>query len=183
MLDLQQLSDEIIMAPAEPTIPLNTGYINNYPRHPSLKRLQQNFGAHPPTQFESLQHLGKCHTEAFNFMLTDGLKLAIEDLERVEFLIPETGARVGEQPVSLPCFLLLHYIYTLSIMCCPGIWISDVSINRPTVVSGAVGASDKNVYPSEARERGGCYKGKCTVRTGYSINGEKQTQFYVVYVY
>ena len=55
-----------------------------------------------------------------------------------------------------------------------GIWISDVSINRPTVVSGAVGAVNKNVYPSEARERGGCYKGKCTVRTGYSINGEKQ---------
>ena len=55
-----------------------------------------------------------------------------------------------------------------------GLWISDVSINRPTVVSGAVGATNKNVYPSEARERGGCYKGKCTVRTGYSINGEKQ---------
>ena len=96
MLDLHLLRDEIIMAPAEPTIPLNTGYISDYPRHPSLKRLQQNFGAHPPTQFESLQHLGKCHTESFNFMLTDGLKLAIEDLERVEFLIPETGARVGE---------------------------------------------------------------------------------------
>ena len=54
-----------------------------------------------------------------------------------------------------------------------GIWISDVSINRPTVVSGAVGAVNKNVYPSEARERGGAYKGKCTVRTGYSINGER----------
>ena len=91
------ISDENIMAPAEPTIPLNTGYINNYPGQPSLKRLQQNFGAHPPTQFESLQHLGKCHTESFNFMLTDGLKLAIEDLERVEFQIPETGARVGEK--------------------------------------------------------------------------------------
>ena len=83
------------MAPAEPTIPLNTGYINDYPRQPSLKRLQQNFGAHPQTQFESLQHLGKCHTESFNFMLTDGLKIAIEDLERVEFQIPETGARIG----------------------------------------------------------------------------------------
>ena len=114
MLDLQLLSDEIIMAPAEPTIPLNTGYINNYPRHPSLKRLQQNFGAHPPTQFESLQHLGKCHTEAFNFMLTDGLKLAIEDLERVEFLIPETGARVGEKPLSL--FTVLFSPLTLYIL-------------------------------------------------------------------
>ena len=154
------------MAPAEPTIPLNTGYINNYPGQPSLKRLQQNFGAHPPTQFESLQHLGKCHTEAFNFMLTDGLKLAIEDLERVEFQIPETGARVGESLILLSVF----FPYTTYFA---GIWISDVSINRPTVVSGAVGAVNKNVYPSEARERGGAYKGKCTVRTGYSINGER----------
>ena len=83
------------MAPAAPTIPLNTSYIQDYPRHPSLKRLQENFGQHPPAPFESLQHLGKCHTESFNFMLTDGLKLAIEDLERVEFQIPETGARIG----------------------------------------------------------------------------------------
>ena len=84
------------MAPAAPTIPLNTSYIKDYPRHPSLKRLQENFGQHPTSPFESLQHLGKCHTESFNFMLTDGLKLAIEDLERVEFQIPETGARIGK---------------------------------------------------------------------------------------
>ena len=97
------------MAPAEPTIPLNTGYINDYPRQPSLKRLQQNFGAHPQTQFESLQHLGKCHTESFNFMLTDGLKIAIEDLERVEFQIPETGARIGLKMIlsQLSCQLLV----------------------------------------------------------------------------
>ena len=98
-------------------------------------------------------------------MLTDGLKLAIEDLERVEFLIPETGARVGES-------LFLSSVIAPYTTYFAGIWISDVSINRPTVVSGAVGAVNKNVYPSEARERGGCYKGKCTVRTGYSINGE-----------
>ena len=41
-------------------------------------------------------------------------------------------------------------------------------------MSGAVGAVNKEVYPSEARERGGCYKGKITVRTGYSINGITQ---------
>ena len=87
------------MPPAQPTIPLNTSYINDYPRQPSLKRIQDNFGTHPPKQFESLQHLGKCHTESFNFMLTDGLKLAIEDLERVEFQIPETGARVGKHKI------------------------------------------------------------------------------------
>ena len=87
------------MAPAEPVIPLNTSYISDYPTQPSLKRLQHNFGSHPASTRESLQHLGKCHVESFNFMLTDGLKLAIEDLEKVEFQIPETGARVGEQDV------------------------------------------------------------------------------------
>ena len=87
------------MAPAEPVIPLNTSYISDYPTQPSLKRLQHNFGSHPASTRESLQHLGKCHVESFNFMLTDGLKLAIEDLEKVEFQIPETGARVGEQAV------------------------------------------------------------------------------------
>ena len=29
-------------------------------------------------------------------MLTDGLKLAIADLEKVEFQMPESGARVGK---------------------------------------------------------------------------------------
>ena len=42
------------------------------------------------------------------------------------------------------------------------------------MVSGAVGAVNKNVYPTEARERGGTYKGKITVRTGYSVNGITQ---------
>ena len=42
------------------------------------------------------------------------------------------------------------------------------------MVSGAVGATNKNVYPTEARERGGTYKGKITVRTGYSVNGITQ---------
>jgi len=82
-------------------------------------------------------------------MLTDGLKLAVEDLDPVEFLIPENGSRVS-------------------------LWISDVTVNRPGVVPGAVGAVNKDVYPSEARQRGGSYKGRITVRAGYSINGITQ---------
>ena len=49
-----------------------------------------------------------------------------------------------------------------------------MSVSRPSVVSGAVGTTNKDVYPTEARERGGAYKGKITVRTGYSINGITQ---------
>ena len=88
------------MAPAAPTIPLNKSYITQYPTKPSLKSLQINFGLHPDKPLESLQHLGKCHVESLNFMLTDGLKLAIEDLERVEFLIPETGGKIGKKCIK-----------------------------------------------------------------------------------
>ena len=49
-----------------------------------------------------------------------------------------------------------------------------MSISKPSVVSGAVGTINKNVFPTEARERGGSYKGKITVRTGYSLNGISQ---------
>ena len=37
-----------------------------------------------------------------------------------------------------------------------------------------MGTINKAVYPTEARERGGSYKGKITVRTGYSVNGVTQ---------
>ena len=83
------------MAPAEPNIPLNSSYISDYTTKPSLRRLRGDFGQHPPDQFESLKHSGKCHVESFNFMLTDGLQMAIQDLDPVEFLIPETDSRVS----------------------------------------------------------------------------------------
>ena len=94
-------------------------------------------------------------------MLGDGLKEAVRDLAPVEFLLPETGARVS-------------------------LWITDASVSRPSVVPGAVGCTNKQVrqcvgtlyltllhqvYPSESRQRGGTYKGKLSARAGYSING------------
>merc|ERR1719244_53419 len=82
-------------------------------------------------------------------MLEDGLQLAVEDLDPVEFLIPENNNRVS-------------------------LWVTDVTIIRPSVVPGAVGAVNKEVYPTEARQGGGSYKGRITVRTNYSINGVVQ---------
>merc|ERR1719244_1385562 len=82
-------------------------------------------------------------------MLEDGLQLAVEDLDPVEFLIPENNNRVS-------------------------LWVTDVTIIRPSVVPGSVGATNKDVYPTEARQRGGSYKGRITVRAGYSINGITQ---------
>merc|ERR1719193_1505313 len=82
-------------------------------------------------------------------MLGDGLKLAVADLEPVEFLVPETNDRVS-------------------------LWITDANLAKPSVAAGSVGATNSKVYPTEARQRGGSYKGQLTLRMGYSINGISQ---------
>merc|ERR1719167_1753730 len=82
-------------------------------------------------------------------MLGDGLKLAVADLEPVEFLVPETNDRIS-------------------------LWITDASVSKPSVAAGSVGAINSQVYPIEARQRGGTYKGSLTLRMGYSINGISQ---------
>ena len=64
--------------------------------------------------------LGKCHIESFNFMLGDGLKLAVADLDPVEFLVPETNDRIS-------------------------LWITDATLSKPTVAAGSVGATNSQV--------------------------------------
>ena len=63
---------------------------------------------------------GKCHIESFNFMLGDGLKLAVADLDPVEFLVPETNDRIS-------------------------LWITDATISKPSVAVGSVGATNSQV--------------------------------------
>merc|ERR1719318_280797 len=82
-------------------------------------------------------------------MLGDGLKLAVADLEPVEFLVPETNDRVS-------------------------LWITDANLAKPSVAADSVGATNSKVYPTEARQRGGTYKGRVTLRMGYSVNGISQ---------
>ena len=108
-------------------------YTDDYPTRPSLSYLTSKFGPAPPSPHASLQSLGKPHVESFNFMLGDGLRLAVADLDPVEFLIPESGNRVS-------------------------LWITDASISKPSVAPGSVGVKNKDVYPTEARQRGCSYK-------------------------
>ena len=58
--------------------------------------------------------------ESFNFMLGDGLKLAVADLEPVEFLVPETNDRVS-------------------------LWITNANLAKPSVAAGSVGATNSKV--------------------------------------
>lgn len=54
------------------------------------------------------------------------------------------------------------------------LWIDDVSIYQPTVPTGAIGVKNYKIYPTECRQRGGTYKGKITVKLGWSINDVQQ---------
>ena len=73
-------------------------------------------------------------------MLDEGLKLAVEDMRPVEFEVPDQDD---------PCRV--------------SVWIKECEIRRPEVPDFAVGTRDKEVYPTEARQRGTNYKGQCLV--------------------
>jgi len=118
----------------------------NYPTKPSLRYLNRDFGPSPEKPLASLQHLGRPHVESFNFMLDEGMKTALKDLKPLEFEIPETKARIS-------------------------LWIADATISKPTISAGKMLAKTREVYPTEFRQRGGSYKGRLTIRCGYSING------------
>ena len=106
---------------------------------PTLRNLtSKSWGRPAASQNELLQSLGKPHVESFNFMLDQGLNLAVADLEAVEFAVPETGQRIGLR-------------------------VTDATLAPPTVVDGAVGIKEPRVFPTEARQRGTSYKGRFTI--------------------
>ena len=53
-------------------------------------------------------------------------------------------------------------------------WIVDCRLEAPAVPAGTYGVRDNRVWPTEARQRGCSYKGRCVVRAGYSIDGVTQ---------
>lgn len=57
------------------------------------------------------------------------------------------------------------------------LWLDDVHIFKPTVPSSTIGVKTYKIYPTECRQRGTTYKGKITVRLGWSINGKEQEVF------
>lgn len=99
------------------------------------------------TLFQLLQSLGAPHIESFNYMLEDGLE-GLKDSPPVYLVLPNSDK------VAL--------------------WLDDVCIYQPTVPTGAIGVKNYKVYPTECRQRGGTYKGKITVKLGWSINGVQQ---------
>ena len=78
-------------------------------------------------------------------------RLAVDDLEPVEFSVPESGDRV--------CLRVL-----------------DCAIEGPRIADGTGFVRETRVFPSEARQSGGSYKGPCRLRFSYTVNGVKRPE-------
>ncbi len=117
-----------------------------YPSVPSLKNLTAESWGQPAAKANpALRSLGKPHVDSFNYMLGDGLRKAVEDLPIVEFQATED--------------------VRLSIK------ITECTIETPRVPPGSVGVKEPRVFPAEARQKGGSYKGRATIRYAYAVNG------------
>ncbi|XP_052246155.1 DNA-directed RNA polymerase I subunit RPA2-like [Dreissena polymorpha] len=104
-----------------------------------------DYGKPKKTQNEVLQNLIKPHIESFNCLLHEGLGLIVQNLEPVEFALPN-----GDK-VSLK--------------------LEDVIIGNPRVHEKAVCPRTVKVYPVECRSRAVTYKGSLQIQIGFSVNG------------
>ena len=119
---------------------------------PSLKHLTlDNFGKPKEQPNILLESLGAPHVGSFDYMLEKGLNYAVADIDELEFLLP---AECGGQKITLK--------------------VEEARLCPPSVPPGAVGVMDTRVFPSETRQRGISYKGRCVVKATYAINGVMQ---------
>ena len=119
---------------------------------PTLKNLtSQNFGLPKSEPNVLLESLGAPHVGSFDFMLDKGLNYAVADIDNMEFKLPD---ECGGHKINLR--------------------IDDARLCAPAVPPGAMGVMDTRVFPTETRQRGMSYKGKCVVKATYQINGVTQ---------
>ncbi|KAF7997189.1 hypothetical protein HCN44_005466 [Aphidius gifuensis] len=120
---------------------------------PVLSNLHADYGKHPDKQNPSLQALGEPHVNSFNYMLDNGLDDAIKDILPVHLKL-KNGDKIK-------------------------LWIADGTIDKPRVLpvsNGTKSMMPKNTkyYPSECRQRASTYKGKFTIKVGWSIDDQEQ---------
>eukprot|EP00794_Sanderia_malayensis_P003438 gene3438-3933_t len=107
--------------------------------------MERNSGVPPQSQNKTLQNFAAPHIDSFNYMLEQGLSIAVKDISPQEFILPD-GKKVA-------------------------LSFADASIGIPTIPDGCY-ASTLKLYPSECRERASTYTGKLQIRCQYKINGE-----------
>ncbi|XP_031556701.1 DNA-directed RNA polymerase I subunit RPA2-like [Actinia tenebrosa] len=116
---------------------------------PSLKKLSsKNYGRLSAEQEKSMQDLVRPHIESFNFMLEEGLSLAVQGIPPSELMT------AGGQRVS--------------------VYFTDASIGVPTISDTNVYSSQMKIFPTECRESGSSYKSKIQVTVQWKVDNEPQ---------
>lgn len=95
-----------------------------------------------------MNNLGAPHVESFDYMLSEGLQDCVENIAPI-FVELSNGDKIRLR-------------------------IEECTISPPTIPLNAISVKDRRIYPSECRQRGVSYKGMCSARIGWDINGLKQ---------
>jgi DNA-directed RNA polymerase I subunit RPA2 len=116
----------------------------DYPSAPSLRRLtSSSFGPPREAPNPALKSLGTPHIESFNFMLGEGLTMAVNDIPPLEFVIPQPDSEGVRVSIS----------------------VTKAVIEAPKVPFNPTSRKfDERVFPTETRQRGISYKGNLTIR-------------------
>lgn len=100
-----------------------------------------------------LEDLVKPHVQSFNFMLEQGLTLAVAGLQPSVMDADEKAGFPGAR-----CTYAAHCRCELITWPCCAVWVEDVSISAPSK-ERAGSSTDDRVFPSEARELAASYSG------------------------
>lgn len=120
----------------------------DFPDKPSLKPIQDShYGRIPMEQNKVLQEIAKAHIESFDWAMTDGLPLAIKQIEPLEFMVGKSRVRVQ---------------------------ISSAEVSCPQVARTAVNCRSLKVFPRECRLRRITYRGRIEVVFDWWLNGLRQ---------
>ncbi|KAM8945485.1 DNA-directed RNA polymerase I subunit RPA2 [Pelodytes ibericus] len=114
------------------------------PSQPSLKKLTApGYGQPGENQHPPLQELTRAHIDSFNQAMTEGLNLAVQSINPLEFAF-------RNDQVSFA--------------------IVDAAISPPMVPKGNI-CKEPRIYPAECRGRRSTYRGKLTVDISWFLNG------------
>ncbi|KAF6208467.1 hypothetical protein GE061_016923, partial [Apolygus lucorum] len=104
-------------------------------------------GKIPEDQNELLASLGKPHIDSFNWMLDEGLDLAVADLRPVEGVVNDSTFKI---------------------------WISSAEVKSSAVPPGFMGVRTPEIWPTECRQRAATYGGRLTVQVEWEVDGVRK---------
>ncbi|XP_055386026.1 DNA-directed RNA polymerase I subunit RPA2 [Condylostylus longicornis] len=112
---------------------------------PSLSNLKPIYRESKKCFNPYLLKLGAPHIEAFDSFLSHGLKSLAENIDPVQFQT-SSGEKITLQ-------------------------IEEINISKPEIPQDVIDVRNRNIYPTECRQRRMTYAGKCTARVKCIIDG------------